>query len=675
MRKSFLLSVLICLLTIPVFGDYHVSPQGNDANDGSSEKPFKTIQKALDTISQKKIAEKDRTVYLADGFYYLDSTIRITANHNGLNLTAEKGARPILCGGKPLTQWKKEGKFLTADVPNGDFRYLAINGSFAERTRLPEEGKYKHNSVFKSHWMSSSLGGWDVKPTDEQLTSMKYRPEDLDPITDLENCEITLYHMWDETLLQVAANDKEKDLITFSTKPAHPAGAFNVDTYVVWNTKHGMKRPGQWYLDRKAKKVVYWPKEGENESNIRSIAPSLSILIMIQNAERITLSQLGLTGTNTPLIAGGFGAGHFSGALEIGNSKEIKLDRIAVSNVSGQGIKASNIHGMILSNSHIRQTGAKGISLHGQNIRVENNSIHDVGLIYPSAIALTCHVAAPRRTDKGKLDPNPVYGTSEKDAKIHLLHNEVYNGPYCGISCAGGSNVLIESNRVHNVMRELGDGAAIYCGGGKHYTYRGNFVYDLFVFQGFGASSYYYDEQADYCVIEKNLSFGPRRPIHCHMTHNTVVKDNVFIIDEKEDQGILSFARDTDAQLVRNILIGGKSGLLRATGIDPTLEDLNGRFIGMSEVKNNIFFNQDKKMIYKKYWKDVKNRVKTVSLETTVDADHPAEGLILLDPEIKSDPKNGKIEFKNPEKLKEFGIRELDVSSAGLIGPVPKIDF
>lgn len=674
MKRLFLFCSLFCLMSFPALGAYHVSPQGNDANEGSAEKPFKTVQKALDIIKQNKISEKDRIVYLADGFHYLDKTIQITADHNGLILTAEKGAYPILCGGKPLTDWKQEGKYLVAHVPGCDFRYLAINGSPVTRSRLPETGKYIHLTEFKSRWMSSTLGGWDIKPTDEQLTTMKYKAEDIDPIDDLENTEITLYHMWDETLLRVAANDKEKDLITFTTKPAHPAGAFKVDTYVVWNSKHGMKHPGQWYFDRKAEKVVYWPKDGENGSNIRGVAPVLSTLIKIQKAERISVSQIGFTGTNTPLISGGFGATHFPGALEISSSKNIKLDRLALSNVSGQGIKVYNTRDLILTNSHIRQTGAKGISLNGLKIRVENNSVHDVGLIYPSAIAFSCGVAE-KRTDQGMLDPNPVYGTSEKDANFHILHNEVYNGPYSGITCGGGSNVLIESNRIHNVMRELGDGAAIYCGGGKHYTYRGNFVYDLSSFHGYGCSSYYYDEQADYCVIEGNVSLGPLRPIHCHMTHQTIVRDNIFIIDPNAKQGVLSFLRNTEAQLLRNLFVGGQSGILQVTGIDPSLKSLEGRTIGMSAVKDNVFFNQNKKMIYKSYWKDPANRVETVSKEIRIDPDHSAEGLDLLDPEISSDPKSGKITFKNPKALHKFGIRELDVSSAGLIRPVPEIKF
>ena len=126
-------------------------------------------------------------------------------------------------------------------------------------------------------------------------------------------------------------------------------------------------------------------------------------------------------------------------------------------------------------------------------MKIADNEVHDVGLTYPSAIALT---------------------GGGKDCEIS--HNHVYDTPYSAVTCGGQDN-LIEGNRIHHAMQELHDGAGIYCFGGKGLVLRGNFIYDIVDTGGYGASAYYLDEQCEGCVVEKNLSINVARPSHNHM--------------------------------------------------------------------------------------------------------------------------------------------------------------
>src|SRR4030042_2212460 len=50
-------------LTLGVYGVYYVSPAGNDANLGTESKPWRTIQKAADTLAAGD------TVYIKTGVY------------------------------------------------------------------------------------------------------------------------------------------------------------------------------------------------------------------------------------------------------------------------------------------------------------------------------------------------------------------------------------------------------------------------------------------------------------------------------------------------------------------------------------------------------------------------------------------------------------------------------
>ena len=74
---------LLCLLPI-IASDFFVSTSGNDHNPGSKQKPFQTIQKAIDASS--KTAEND-TITVFDGNYQIDNTLMI--QHSGVTIQAQ----------------------------------------------------------------------------------------------------------------------------------------------------------------------------------------------------------------------------------------------------------------------------------------------------------------------------------------------------------------------------------------------------------------------------------------------------------------------------------------------------------------------------------------------------------------------------------------------------------
>ncbi len=95
MRKilAFTLCAIFVLFTISVRAQVYVSPNGNDANDGSIDKPFKTISRALASVSAGD------TVYLREGVYELSSTIKTNTNgsdSNYIKIWAYPGETPEL---------------------------------------------------------------------------------------------------------------------------------------------------------------------------------------------------------------------------------------------------------------------------------------------------------------------------------------------------------------------------------------------------------------------------------------------------------------------------------------------------------------------------------------------------------------------------------------------------
>ncbi len=144
------------------------------------------------------------------GAYYIDKTIELNAADQGLTIEARQTGTVTLYGGQRVEGWRKINEHLWAASIDGvkegrvDFRALVVNGQLAQRARYPEKGTFLHQSVFDVNWLSSVGGGWERKPTQAELTTMKYDPKDLPAGLQVKNAELRVYHMWDESLVGVA---------------------------------------------------------------------------------------------------------------------------------------------------------------------------------------------------------------------------------------------------------------------------------------------------------------------------------------------------------------------------------------------------------------------------------------------------------------------------------------
>ncbi|MCF0215277.1 MAG: DUF1565 domain-containing protein, partial [Fibrobacteraceae bacterium] len=86
--KSISAFLLTLVTSVTVFAagktTFYVSPAGSDANDGSKDKPFKTLTQAQKAV---RAVNKDMTgdviVYLREGTYQLTSTFKLTNADGG----------------------------------------------------------------------------------------------------------------------------------------------------------------------------------------------------------------------------------------------------------------------------------------------------------------------------------------------------------------------------------------------------------------------------------------------------------------------------------------------------------------------------------------------------------------------------------------------------------------
>ena len=584
---------------------FHVSPAGKDAWSGKwaepvrarhSEGPFGTLEEVLDTwsgipeaqryapqdgpfatlahaleVTRALPAGEERYIVVHGGVYYGVSLL-LDARDNGLTLEAASGEQPVFYGGVPVDDWQPDPadrRFVCADVSAlgaqaAEIRALQVNGRFCPRARLPGEGAFTHHSHFKVRWMSTTLGGWERKPTQEELSTLKFDSADLGPWLDARNAELTVYHAWDDSTVGIESIDFHTHTIRFTNPAGHPPGAFaegtpHARTYVVWNVREGMLAPGQWYLDRTHQRIVYWPLAGETVKE--AIVATQTCIIRLEGQEGapvsgITLRGLTLAGTTTPLIAADFGAEKLDGALSgNGHIQDCLFEHLAIRNVAGHGIKlrGEENRNLRVQACEIDTTGAGGIYLSGEDCAITHNTIAHTGLMYPAAIG--------------------IFFAGKRD---EVSHNDIHDTSYSGIDSGGGVGHRIEHNHFARVMCVLNDGAAIYAFANQGTIIRGNVAVDIGGGPG-ARHAYYLDERSENCLVADNLAVDVPWCLHNHMAHHNTIRDNVCIVhgDMK-----ISFHRSHDYSLERNIFYA--TGSIRFIGVE-----------GITHYGQNIFYSAE----------------------------------------------------------------------------------
>jgi hypothetical protein len=604
--------------------EFYVAPDGSDRSSGGADDPFATLERARDALR----GTRGGRIVLRGGCYY-EVSLRLGAEDAGVTIEAAPGESPVLYGGQRVTGWEEDQEgFYCADVPGvregeWDFRALVVNGRLAQRARFPETGRLEHEDQFDVRWRSTTAGGWEREPTEEELTTLHYKDGDLGEWLDTNNAEITLYHQWDESMVGVKEIEGESRRVKFSNPAGHPPGAFANrgsgagTTYVVWNTREGMRRPGQWYLDRTRGRILYRPLPEEEMSEAHVVAPTTERIICIDGAEEapvedVTIRGLRLSATNTPLRAGGFGASNFEGAITARHAPGIRIEDVGVENVAGHGMSLGRCPDATVGRCEAVSAGAGGIYVRGKGSVIEDCLIERVGRMYPSAIGL--------RAGGG----------------MRVRHNDIRRTPYSAINAGGGEDTVIEYNRIERAMQRLHDGAAIYVTFCRDYVLRDNVALEI---TASDAHAYYLDEQAEGCVVEGNLAVGCPWPSHNHMARSNVIRNNVFV---HSGEMLLTFPKCEAFRFERNVLWAeGTITFRQFDAIESMPDNVIYSVAGSVEVARGTDYEPGK-----------------------VEELKPREGTILTDPMLV-DPDGGDCRFRRETPAFGRGIEPLSVRKAG----------
>ena len=508
---------------VPQTGLY-VSPMGDDGNPGSVDKPIATIAHARDIVRQiiANGLKEDVQVLLRGGTYHLSETVILDSRDSGtkshsVTYAAYPGETVVISGGRQINGWKQGDNGLwTAVIPEvaaGQwyFRELYVNGKRGIRARTPNADAKTPYYQLEGSRLSDDLTNWE----------MKLRPGQASNWKDLENVEIVILKTY-EIVRKLLANVK---IATgrFLLKPPHFIPADHADFLprgnepcYLENALAFLDQPGEWYLSRATGELRYWPRAGEDMEQSVVIASKLEQLIVVRGTDRQIIQNLHFRGItfshvtwNLPDVGYiGTQAAVYSlpGPLEQRRHFERMTASISfeftdscsvqdceISHIGGYGIELRRgCHANMLQGNRIFDIGANGVMV-GEaresgitnaviSNKILNNLIHDCGATYYGAVGIWAGMVS----------------------KTLIAHNELYNLPYSGISVGwvwGGrdsscNNNTVNYNHVHNVVRMLDDGGAIYTLGKQPGDiFCGNVLHHVgAIGKGDGSYGLYFDE-------------------------------------------------------------------------------------------------------------------------------------------------------------------------------------
>ena len=150
---QFLLIPLLCVSTLMVAADIHVSPSGNDENDGSAGSPLKTIQAAANKAQPGDIVTVHAGIYREE-----INPPRGGDEGKPIVFQAAPGEKVVVKGSEIATGWKKlEGEAWELTLPNSFFGKFNPYSDLIKGDWYEARQKFHTGAVYlNGHWLKEA---------------------------------------------------------------------------------------------------------------------------------------------------------------------------------------------------------------------------------------------------------------------------------------------------------------------------------------------------------------------------------------------------------------------------------------------------------------------------------------------------------------------------------------
>ena len=579
MKKLFVTAICILCSHWLLAGEIWISPKGSDFNDGTRQSPKATLTSALRQAREWRRTEDNRiqggiTIYMEGGTYAFHEPVFIRPEDSGTKesptvIRSVGDEKVILSGGISINGWKKQGKVWVADVPafNGrplDFRQLWVNGKKAVRARDVEDFE-KMNRICSVDEKNEILyvPAVSIRRLIDNKGNLKAK-----------YAEMVLHQMWCVANLRIRSVEVQGDsaAIRFHQPESriqfeHPWPRPMVTTnghnsaFYLTNARELQDVPGEWYHDIDARKVYYYPREGEKMQEAEVIVPAVETLVRVEGTldrpvchirfEKITFSyttwmrpsekghvplQAGMYLTdgyridpkmqrnylNHPLDNQGW-LGRPAAAVRVVAARQIDFERCQFEHLGSTGLDYEEaVQGGVVR-------GCLFLDIAGNGLLVGSFSpaAHETHLPYDPAdrreVCTQQQINNCYFTEIGNEDWGCLAIAAGYVGDVNIEHNEISEVPYSGISLGWGwtqtvncmCNNRVHANLIHHYAKHMYDVAGIYTLGSQpksyvtencvHSIYKPGYVHD--------PNHWFYlytDEGSSFITVRDNWTEGEK---------------------------------------------------------------------------------------------------------------------------------------------------------------------
>ena len=579
MKKLFVTAICILCSHWLLAGEIWISPKGSDFNDGTCQSPKATLTSALRQAREWRRTEDNRiqggiTIYMEGGTYAFYEPVFIRPEDSGTKesptiIRSVGDEKVILSGGISIKGWKKQGKVWVADVPvfNGrplDFRQLWVNGKKAVRARDVEDFE-KMNRICSVDEKNEIL----YVP----VVSIR-RLIDNKGNLKAKYAEMVLHQMWCVANLRIRSVEVQGDsaAIRFHQPESriqfeHPWPRPMVTTnghnsaFYLTNARELQDVPGEWYHDIDARKVYYYPREGEKMQEAEVIVPAVETLVRVEGTldrpvchirfEKITFSyttwmrpsekghvplQAGMYLTdgyridpkmqrnylNHPLDNQGW-LGRPAAAVRVVAARQIDFERCQFEHLGSTGLDYEEaVQGGVVRGCLFHDIAGNGLL-----VGSFSPAAHETHLPYDPAdrreVCTQQQINNCYFTEIGNEDWGCLAIAAGYVGDVNIEHNEISEVPYSGISLGWGwtqtvncmRNNRVHANLIHHYAKHMYDVAGIYTLGSQpksyvtencvHSIYKPGYVHD--------PNHWFYlytDEGSSFITVRDNWTEGEK---------------------------------------------------------------------------------------------------------------------------------------------------------------------
>jgi hypothetical protein len=457
----------------------HVAPAGDDASgDGSAAKPFATLARARDEVRAiKKRGEVKGAigVLVAPGEYRTSQTLTLTKADSGSDgapvvYRSTEPGKAVLYGGTRLTGFtpvtdpvilarlpeEARGHVRQCDLKAlgvNDYGELTVRG-FGQKPSPPTlELFFDGRPMTLARWPNQ--GYVDIRelvnpgsPQDGTPAVIGYEDARHERWLQAEDPWLFGYFrfLWADATIKIAAIDPAARTLTTAEPYAYSNGGMSTEQgiiYYAFNLLEELDLPGEWYLDRRAGILYFYPP-----ADMAAATVEIGIL-------------------SEPMIA-------------MEEVSHLRFEGMVLDLARGDAIRATKCHDILFAGCTVKRMAGNGIMIHGGNRNgLFGCDIHTIGrrateIIGGDRATLTpgnhfvenCRIHA-----FGRIDRTYTPGVQLEGVGNRVAYNLMYDAPSSVMRLEGNDHVF-EFNEVHSAVTESDDQGAIDIFANP--TYRGN---------------------------------------------------------------------------------------------------------------------------------------------------------------------------------------------------------